>query len=81
MIKRFPVWHQRQSPVIKLVLAYFFNALIWLGITLIMDKMWAAEESKSFNADLVKSLFVATIWTLFFDFNKVRNVFKKTGYE
>ncbi|MEO7313683.1 MAG: hypothetical protein ABIW47_00745 [Ginsengibacter sp.] len=71
-------WYQARTAKVQLLLAFGVYFIFWLGVLLIRHH-WFERQSDSPLKLVSESVFMAFFITLFFEWKKVKMVFKKKG--
>ena len=78
MLRKILKWYQIKPAKIQLLLAFGVYFIFWIGVLLIRH-YWFERESDSLLKLISESVFMAFFITLFFEWKKVKSVFKKKG--
>ena len=76
MLRKMIKWYQLRSVKVQLLLAFGVYLVFWMGVLLIRIQ-WFERPSDSPLRLLSESVFMAFFITLFFEWKKVKLLFKK----
>lgn len=73
--KNISLWYRALPIAIQLCISFGLNIVFWFGISLSMNLFWQQDKPMQYFA--FRALFIALLWTILFNWIKVRSVFRK----
>lgn len=76
MLQKFLKWYQSRSVIVQLLLAFGAYFIFWIGVSFVRQH-WFERKTDSPLRFFLESVFMAFFITLFFEWRKVKGLFKK----